>query len=76
MATATKELYKEINNGVYEKEEGQIAPIRFKNCCSVHGDVHDSVAVQNQTGSHPNRWDKTGVIIDKLPFPISMDGSR
>ena len=41
--------------------------------------VHDCVAVQNQTGSHPKRWDKTGVIIETLPFrqfKVLMDGSR
>ena len=41
--------------------------------------VHDCVAVQNQTGSHPTRWDKTGIIVEKLAFrqyKVLMDGSR
>ena len=39
----------------------------------------DHVAVQNQDGSHPNRWDKTGLIVQKLPFRqyhVKMDGSN
>ena len=26
--------------------------------------IGDTVTVQNQTGSHPNRWDKTGTIVE------------
>ena len=40
--------------------------------------VNDCVAVQNQNGNCPKRWDKTGVVIEKLPFRqyrIKMDGS-
>ena len=36
------------------------------------------VAVQNQHGSHPKRWDKTGMIMEALPFrqyKVKMDGS-
>ena len=41
--------------------------------------VGDSVALQNQTGPRPNKWEKTGVIIEKLPnrqYTIRTDGSR
>ena len=37
----------------------------------------DSVAVQNQSGNNPKRWDKTGRVIEKLPFwqyQFKMDG--
>ena len=40
--------------------------------------VSDHVAVQNQRGHHPNRWEKTGKIVEKLPFRqyrVRMDGS-
>ena len=39
----------------------------------------DYVAVQNQDGNHPKRWDRTGRIIEKLPFrqyKVKMDGSN
>jgi len=38
----------------------------------------DYVAVQNQTGSHPNRWDKTGCITevnDHGQYTVRLDGS-
>ena len=37
------------------------------------------VAVQNQTGQLPMKWDKTGVILENRPHSqvlIRMDGSR
>ena len=40
--------------------------------------VGDCVRVQNQTGPHPTKWDKTGVIIEVRQFNqyiIRMDGS-
>ena len=40
--------------------------------------ARDVVAVQNQNGNHPKRWDRTGKIIEKLPFrqyKVKMDGS-
>ena len=40
--------------------------------------VGESVAVQNQTGTHPNRWDKTGVITevrDNNQYTVRLDGS-
>ena len=39
----------------------------------------DYVALQNQNGSHPKRWDKTGRVVEKLPFRqyrIKVDGSN
>ena len=39
----------------------------------------DFVAVQNQHGNKPGRWDRTGIVIDKLPYRqyrIKMDGSN
>ena len=41
-------------------------------------DVNDQVAVQNQTGSYPKRWEKTGTIVEKMgnrQYNIRMDGS-
>ena len=38
-----------------------------------------SVAIQNQTGRLPTKWDKTGVIVENKPHSqvlIRMDGSR
>ena len=39
----------------------------------------ECVAVQNQDGNHPNRWDRTGKIVEKLPYrqyKVKMDGSN
>ena len=36
------------------------------------------VAVQNQDVNHPNRWDRTGKVVEKLPhrqYRVKMDGS-
>ena len=36
------------------------------------------VAIQNQTGNKPKRWDRTGVVVEALPYQqyrIRMDGS-
>ena len=41
-------------------------------------DIGDIVSVQNQTGPRAKKWDKTGVIVEVLPFDqynIKMDGS-
>jgi hypothetical protein len=38
----------------------------------------EHVAVQNQNGTHPTRWDKTGTVVECLPhrqYKIKMDGS-
>ena len=32
-------------------------------------DIGDSVRIQNQTGNHPSRWDRTGVVIETGPGP-------
>ena len=40
--------------------------------------VGDNVSVQNQTGPRPNRWEKTGIIVEKCAnrqYVIRMDGS-
>ena len=40
--------------------------------------VSDHVAVQNQSGNYPKRWDKTGKIVETLPYrqyKVKMDGS-
>jgi hypothetical protein len=37
------------------------------------------VAIQNQSGWYPNKWDKTGVIMEVRPYEqimIKVDGSR
>ena len=42
-------------------------------------DEGDCVAVQNGGGSHPKRWDKTGRVMQKLPFrqyQVKVDGSN
>jgi len=41
--------------------------------------VRDHVRIQNQTGSYPTKWDKTGQIVEVRQFHqyvIRMDGSR
>lgn len=41
--------------------------------------VGDQVRIQNQTGLHPLRWDKTGSIIEVRPhdqYVVRIDGSR
>lgn len=40
--------------------------------------IGQTVAVQNQHGPRPNRWDKTGVILDRddRQYVVRMDGSR
>lgn len=40
--------------------------------------VSDKVRIQNQTGPHPNKWDKTGLIIEVKPYNqylVRVDGS-
>ncbi|KAL8569022.1 hypothetical protein ACOMHN_048270 [Nucella lapillus] len=40
--------------------------------------VGDNVRLQNQTGPHPNKWDKTGIIVEVRQFDqyvVRMDGS-
>ena len=42
-------------------------------------EIGDRVAVQNQVGNHPKRWDRRGVVVNKLPFQqyeVRLDGSR
>jgi len=41
--------------------------------------VGDTVRVQNQTGSHPNKWDKTGIVVqvgENNKYLVRIDGSR
>ena len=41
--------------------------------------VGDRVRIQNQTGPHPTKWDKTGQVIEVRQFDqyiVRMDGSR
>ncbi len=41
--------------------------------------VGDRVRIQNQTGPHPTKWDKTGQVIEVRQFDqyvVQMDGSR
>ena len=41
--------------------------------------IGESVLTQNQTGNHPGRWDRTGVVVDTGPGPrqylVRTDGS-
>ena len=40
--------------------------------------IQDRVRIQNQTGPHPNKWDKTGTIIEVRPYDqyvVRVDGS-
>jgi hypothetical protein len=42
-------------------------------------EVGTTVAIQNQTGPNPTKWDKTGIIIENKPnskVMIKVDGSR
>ena len=41
--------------------------------------VGDCVRIQNQTGPHPTKWDKTGVVVEVRQFDqyvVRVDGSR
>jgi hypothetical protein len=41
--------------------------------------VGDTVRIQNQRGSHPNKWDKTGTVMqvgDNDQYIVRVDGSR
>ena len=41
--------------------------------------IGDSVQIQNQAGTHPNKWSNTGVVSEALPhrqYNVVMDGSR
>ena len=40
--------------------------------------IGDTVRIQNQTGPHPNKWDKTGRVVEVRQFDqyvIRVDGS-
>jgi hypothetical protein len=40
--------------------------------------VGDAVRIQNQTGRHPTRWDKTGIVVKVLQYHqygVRTDGS-
>ena len=42
-------------------------------------EVGTAVAIQNQTGNNPTKWDKTGIILENKPnskVMIRVDGSR
>ena len=42
-------------------------------------EIGDSVQIQNQAGSHPNKWSNTGVVSEVLPYRqynVVVDGSR
>ena len=41
--------------------------------------VGTTVSVQNQTGRHPNKWDKTGIVLENQKHDkvlVRLDGSR
>ena len=41
--------------------------------------IGNAVAVQNQAGRHPKKWDKTGVVVENMDHDkvlVRMDGSR
>jgi hypothetical protein len=42
-------------------------------------EVGTAVAIQNQTGTNPTKWDKTGIVLENKPnckVMIKVDGSR
>ena len=42
-------------------------------------DLETPVAIQNQTGNNPSKWDKTGIVLENKPHSqvlIRVDGSR
>jgi hypothetical protein len=42
-------------------------------------EIGTAVAIQNQTGNNPNKWDKSGIILENKPHSqvlIRVDGSR
>lgn len=54
--------------------------IQHKTCTPLHElQAGDPVAIQNQTGNHPLKWEKTGIISETLPhkqYRVLVDGSR
>ena len=41
--------------------------------------IGDAVQIQNQEGNHPNKWMRTGIIVNALPhrqYQVIVDGSR
>ena len=42
-------------------------------------EIGTPVSIQNQTGSHPTKWDKTGIVLENRPYHqvlVRVDGSR
>jgi hypothetical protein len=39
-------------------------------------EIGTAVAIQNQTGNNPTKWDKTGIVIENKPNSKVMNGSR
>ena len=38
--------------------------------------IGESVLIQNQTGNHPGRWDRTGVVVDIVVVVVVGPGPR
>ena len=54
----------------YYNEHTQVLP---------HLTLGDHVLLQNQMGNHPNRWEKTGLIVETLgnrQYQVKVDGSN
>jgi hypothetical protein len=42
-------------------------------------EIGTPVAIQNETGNNPNKWEKTGIVLENKPHTqvlIKVDGSR
>ena len=50
-----------------------VMPRTHKDCHCTHElpalVIGESLLIQNQTGNHPGRWDRTGVVVDVGPGP-------
>ena len=58
-------------------QDGQKWAARTKDLEEI--EVGTPVSIQNQTGSHPTKWDKTGVVLENRPYQqvlVKVDGSR
>ena len=61
--------HKRYNSYITRQQTNPLQPLK----------VGDSVAIQNQTGNHPLKWQKTGTIAEALPhkqYTVVVDGSR
>ena len=69
--------YRESTLALKRKADIEKRTKRTKNYQMI--EVGTPVILQNQTGNNPNKWDKTGVVLENKPHSqvvIRVDGSR